>query len=112
MGKTAKLWVRLLWDNPQQRWHEGADSQRIRKAFASLASTVTRWPTPALFWSHLPGREMPPGVTAIGPGWGRDREEDALAGMRRQFDDLGLDRWGYPKPPEIDRKTQAAGGFR
>lgn len=95
VGKTAKLWSRLLWDDKRQAWHEQADNARIRAAFAGIAATCTRWPAPAKFWEHLKPREKPPASTTLmGPTCGREREAEALAGMRRQFRELGRNQWG------------------
>lgn len=129
VGKTGRLWARLLWDNPRVKWHMDADSDRIRKAFASMASNIRRWPAPAVFWEHLPDRPAPKTKALIGPDWGRERQPEALACMRRQFADMGFDEFGnrLGEPPSTaktvanmdqlralygdgtDRKSAAAG---
>jgi hypothetical protein len=97
VGKTAKLWTRLLWDDKRQVWHEQADHKRIRAAFAGIAATVTRWPAPAKFWDHLKPREKPPaGTTLMGPTCGREREADALRCRDRWLRDLGINAAGEP----------------
>lgn len=94
VGKTAQLWVRLLWDKPRGGWYEKLDDQRIRGAFASIAHTCGRWPSPNVFWEHLPRRPEPEKGTAIGPGYGREREAEALACRDRWLEQLGLDHSG------------------
>lgn len=97
VGKTAKLWVRLLWDDRRVRWHQEADDARIRAAFASMAATLTRWPAPAKFWEHLKDRPKPKASeTLLNPQWGREREAEALACRDRWLADLGLNQWGEP----------------
>ena len=98
VGNTAKLWVRLLWDKPRNGWHEQADAPRLRKAFASIAETCKRWPSPAVFLEHLPKRDEPK-TTMIGAGWGREREADALRCRDRWLADLGLNIAGEPVEP-------------
>lgn len=96
VGKTTKLWVRLLWDKPHGGWREDLDAPRIRLAFQDIANSCRRWPSPEVFWSRLPKRPEPNARTTIGPGWGRERQREALECMYRQFAELGLDRWGSP----------------
>jgi hypothetical protein len=96
VGKTAKLWVRLLWDKPRSGWHEQADSERIRNAFAAIAETCRRWPSPAVFWDLLPKRAEPNPNTTIGPGWGREREREALQARDAWLKQLGLNHAGEP----------------
>lgn len=101
VGKTAKLWVRLLWDDRRVSWHEQADDKRMRAAFAGIAATCTRWPAPAKFWDHLKDRPKPAAGSALmGPRCGREREDEALAGMRRQFRELGRNEWGEVVEPQ------------
>lgn len=97
VGKTARLWVRLLWDDKRVVWHELADDARIRAAFASMAATCTRWPAPAKFWDHLKARPKPkPSTTLMDPRAGRENEPEVLRRMYAQFAELGLDRNGDP----------------
>lgn len=96
IGKNAHLWVRLLWDKPHGGWHQEIDEPRIRQAFATIAETCTRWPSPAVFWDKLPRRPDPKQHTAIGPGWGRERQREADQCMAAWLKDLGYDRSGDP----------------
>ena len=96
VGKTAQLWVRLLWDKPHGGWHQDVDVPRIRKAFSEIAETCTRWPSPAVFWEKLPRRAAPDPKTTIGPGWGRERQREADQCMAAWLKDLGYDRSGDP----------------
>lgn len=93
---TAKLWVRLLWEKPRAGWHEEADSPRLRAAFKSIAESCKRFPSPAVFWEHLPKRQQPKAHTAIGYGWGRERQAEALKARDAWLADLGLDHAGEP----------------
>ena len=93
LDKTAQLWVRLLWDDRRVQWHEQADDARIRAAFASMGAACKRWPTPAVFWEHLPKREAPRGKM-LGAGYGRERQAEALAHMQGWLESLGRDRNG------------------
>lgn len=95
VGKTARLWVALLWERQRGGWRQDIDDPRIRQAFATLAQSRTRWPSPAVFWEALPKRPEPE-HKLLGPGWGREREAEALAGMRRWLRSLGLDEHGNP----------------
>lgn len=100
MGKTAKIWVRLLWDDHRVRWHEQADDARIRAAFASMAANCIRWPVPAKFWEHLKNRPAPKAAsTLMGPGCGREREAEVLRCRDRWLADLGLNIAGEPVEP-------------
>lgn len=45
IGKTAAVWVSVLWGGPQA-WDEARDTERIAEAFAHLARTAERWPAP------------------------------------------------------------------
>lgn len=95
VGKTAQLWIRLLWDDRRAKWNEQADDTRIRAAFASMAAALNRWPAPAKFWEHLKDRPKPRGGTALmDPRAGRENEAEALSNMVRQFEELGRDRHG------------------
>jgi hypothetical protein len=86
---TGEVWVRDLWDSRRRYWMEDGDVQCIRQAFATLRQTCTRWPTPAKFWDALPPR--PHGEQKLlGPGWGREREAEALACMREWCKDRGF----------------------
>lgn len=100
VGKTAKLWVRLLWDKPHSGWREDLDAPRIRAAFEDIANSCRRWPSPEVFWSRLPKRPEPNAKTTIGPGWGRERQRDALACRDRWLAQLGLNHAGEPLNPE------------
>ena len=73
---------------------------RIRAAFREIANSCRRWPSPEVFWSKLPKRPEPNARTTIGPGWGRERQRDALQCMDRWLAQLGLDRFGEPLNPE------------
>lgn len=94
LGKSGQLWVRLLWDDRRVRWHEEADSQRIRDAFRGMASTCTRWPAPSRFWEHLSDRPKGNPNQILGPDWGRERQAEALAAMVPWLESLGMDRNG------------------
>lgn len=100
VGKTTKLWVRLLWDKPHSGWREDLDAPRIRQAFQDIANSCRRWPSPEVFWSRLPKRPEPNAKTTIGPGWGRERQREALECQARWLASLGLDRNGDPLNPE------------
>jgi len=106
VGKTAQLWVRLLWDKPRSGWHEQADGPRIRKAFAAIAETRTRWPSPAVFWDVLPKRAEP-SATLIGAGFGREREREALACRQRWLHDLGRENSGDIIPGHPNAPVEA-----
>ena len=92
VGKTAKLWVRLLWEKAD--WHETPDAPRIKQGFASMANDCKRWPAPATFWDHLPKPEPRSAGGPMKPHEGRERQAEALECMYRQFAELGRDRWG------------------
>jgi hypothetical protein len=94
VGNTSRLWVRLLWDKPRSGWVQQLDDPRIRQAFASIAETCKRWPSPAVFWDHLPKRPEPKRGTAIGPGWGRERQREADEARDRWLAELGYDAAG------------------
>ena len=96
VGKTATLWVRLLWTKPRAGWHEEADSQRLRDGFKSIAETCKRFPSPAVFLEHLPKRQQPKAHTAIGYGWGRERQAEALEARGWWLESLGLNEAGEP----------------
>lgn len=99
--KTAKLWVRLIWDDHRVSWHQQADDARIRATFASIAANVTRWPAPAKFWEHLKERPRPPASsTLMHPRAGRENEPEVLANMVKQFAEFGRDRWGNVVEPQ------------
>ena len=98
VGKTAKLWVRLLWE--KRDWHEVSDRQRIRDGFASMANDCKRWPAPATFWEHLPRPEPRKLGGRMEAHEGRERQAEALECQRLQFADLGRDRWGNVISPE------------
>lgn len=100
IGKTAALWVRLLWDKPHGGWREDLDARRIRKAFEDIANTCRRFPSPEVFWSKLPPRPAPNPKTTIGPGWGREREREALEARDRWLASLGLNQAGEPINPQ------------
>ena len=92
---TAALWTGDLWGNRKRYWHQDLDTGCIRQAFATLRQTCRRWPTESAFWDALPNRPAPKNLQ-IGPGWGREREADALACRDRWLADLGYDRTGAP----------------
>lgn len=92
---TTRVWAFDLWEDRRRFWHEEADLPCIQKAFAGMRSSCSRWPSQAKFWDCLPNRAEPK-VKTIGPGWGREREADALRCMDRWLADLGIDRWGNP----------------
>lgn len=96
VGKTTRLWLRLLWDKPRSGWVQQLDDPRIRQAFAHIAETSKRWPSPAVFWESLPKRPEPPKGSTIGAGWGRERQREALECMDRWLAELGYDRTGSP----------------
>lgn len=121
-----------MWEKSRHSWNRDLDEKRIAAAFESMALELKRWPSPAVFFEHLPPRaevRMKPGQK-LDPQWGRERQAEALACMVRQFADLGLDRYGnrIGSPTSTaktvanmeqlkalygdgtDRKTAAAGG--
>lgn len=104
LDKTGSLWVRLLWEKPRSGWTESQDDARIRKAFAHIAHTAKRWPSPMVFWDCLEDRAPPPRHGAVNgqlpKEWGREREAEALEGMRIQFSELGRNQWGDLLPME------------
>jgi hypothetical protein len=92
---TVRVWAFDLWQSKRRYWVEDGDAECIRRAFQTLRETCTRWPTQPKFWDALP--ERPAGeFKAIGPGWGRERESDALACRARWLRDLGVDELGRP----------------
>lgn len=118
VGKTARLWVRLLREKCE--WREPTDAKRVKQAFASIANDCRRWPAPATFWDHLPPREeihRAPGK-GLHPDWGRERQAEALACMYRTFAEMGRDRWGnvIAEPalaaPTVTNPEQLAGYVR
>lgn len=96
---TVGVWARDLWASRKRSWHQQADTQCIRHAFQQLRQSCTRWPTPAKFWEHLPDRNPPPANALIDEQWGRERQADALACMRRSFADMGRNQWGEEIEP-------------
>lgn len=77
IGKTAAVWVQVLWGRPVA-WQQERDTERIASAFADLARTADRWPAP----KHLQLPDVP--------------EPLALPPPR-----------GVPAPPEVKAKLQA-----
>lgn len=51
---TAETWMEAICH--RREWHEAQDRMRVRRSFATLASTSTSWPTPKLFLDSLPPR--------------------------------------------------------
>lgn len=100
LDKTAKLWVKLLWEKPRSGWDEEKDNARIRKAFFHIANTAKRWPSPTVFWECLEDRAPPKkefkGDGQLEPEWGRERQTEALEAMDAWCRSLGIDRWGNP----------------
>lgn len=96
---TVGVWARDLWNSRKRSWHQQADTGCIRTAFALLRQTSERWPTPSKFWTVLPDRAPPPTNALIDEQWGRERQADALACMRRQFAQLGRNQWGEEIEP-------------
>jgi hypothetical protein len=98
LDKAGTLWVRLLWEKPRSGWIESQDDARIRKAFAHIAHTAKRWPSPMVFWDCIEDRAPPPRHATrdglLAPDWGRENEAEALGIMVRQFAELGRDRYG------------------
>jgi hypothetical protein len=108
VGKTARLWVRLLWDDPRVRWHEEADTPRIREAFRSMASGCNRWPAPAKFWEHVRDRPKPTGKQLFGPEFGREREREALHLRKLWLESLGRDHAGDIIPGHPNAPVESA----
>lgn len=129
---VGALWTRLLWEKSPHAWNRERDSRRIAAAFEAMALDLKRWPAPAVFFEHLPPRDVvrqKPGQQ-LPPDWGRERQAEALAGMLQQFEEMGYDRYGnrLGAPPStaktvanmeqlralygsgIDRKSAGAGG--
>lgn len=50
---TANLWIEAI-TNLNRVWIEERDTDRIRKAFRTLAATMDRWPAPKHFLEALP----------------------------------------------------------
>lgn len=96
LSKTGAVWVKLLWNKPRAGWHEEADSQRLRDGFKSIAETCARWPNPKVFLEHLPKRQQPKAHTAIGYGWGRERQAEALEAKAWWLESLGMNEAGEP----------------
>jgi hypothetical protein len=97
VGKTARIWVRVLWNKPHGGWHQDTDTPRIRQAFSDIAETCVRWPQPAVFWDKLPRRPSPTKqAAAVGPDWGRERQREADQCMAAWLRDLGYTRAGDP----------------
>lgn len=95
--KTAKLWVRVLWQKPHGGWDKDADTSRIRAAFSDIAENCVKWPQPAVFWDKLPRRPSPTKqAAAVGPDWGRERQREADQGMAAWLRDIGYTRDGDP----------------
>jgi hypothetical protein len=101
VGKTARIWERMLWEKSYNGWDEGKDDPRIRAAFKSIAHRCKRWPNPAVFWEHLPNRPAVASASGstLDPDWGRERERDVFACMDRWCASLGIDRMGNPLNP-------------
>lgn len=104
LEKTGTLWVRLLWEKPRSGWTESEDGARIRKAFAHIAHTAKRWPSPMVFWDCLEDRAPAAKHTMrdgkLDPQWGRENEREVLATMVRQFAEMGRNRWGEVVEPQ------------
>ena len=81
-ARVCTLWSGVLWS--KRRWYE-ADSDLIRAAFVALCADAKRWPAPAVFLEHLPGRPPPKHNALMNPNQGRENEAEAFAGMRKQF---------------------------
>lgn len=98
LDKAGTLWVRLLWEKPRSGWTEEQDGARIRKAFAHIAHTAKRWPSPMVFWDCIEDRAPPPRHGAkdgkLPPEWGRERESEALQARAAWLRDLGRDHSG------------------
>lgn len=91
---TARVWAFDLWLSRKRFWVEN-DIQDIRTAFSLMRSSCNRWPPQPKFWESLPQRKSKTSAK-MAPEDGREREQEALEGMRRQFREYGLDQWGYP----------------
>lgn len=94
--KLAAVWVRVLWDKPLHGgWIEELDAPRIRAAFAKIAETSKRWPSPAHFWEVLPERARPPANRTLADHqWGRERQAEALRSRDAWLESLGRDHNG------------------
>jgi hypothetical protein len=57
------IWLAAL-GHRTKTWHEELDAERIRRAFRELYQRCEQWPSPRLFFNHLPPRsalpELPP----------------------------------------------------